>query len=79
MPISSAIRNAVIDFGQMTVSLVALVSDVVRGGRPVVGYGFNSNGRYAQSGLLRERFIPRLLAAPPEALLDYLAGTPLPK
>ncbi len=74
MPISSAIRNAVIDFGQMTVSLVALVSDVVRGGRPVVGYGFNSNGRYAQSGLLRERFIPRLLAAPPEALLDE-AGT----
>ncbi|MBA3416481.1 MAG: mandelate racemase/muconate lactonizing enzyme family protein [Chloroflexia bacterium] len=68
VPIASSIRNAFIDFGQMTVSVVALVTDVVRDGRPVVGYGFNSNGRYAPSGLLRERFIPRLLAAPPTAL-----------
>jgi L-alanine-DL-glutamate epimerase-like enolase superfamily enzyme len=36
----------------------------------VTGYGFNSNGRYAQSGLLRERFIPRLMAADPASLLD---------
>ena len=70
VPISSAIRNAYIDFSKMTSSVVAVVTDVVRGGRPVVGYGFNSNGRYAQSGLLKERFIPRLLAAEPQALVD---------
>ena len=70
VPISSAIRNAYIDFSRMTSSVVAVVTDVVRGGRPVVGYGFNSNGRYAQSGLLRERFIPRLMSADPAALVD---------
>jgi len=70
VPISSAIRNAYIDFSKMTASVVAVVTDVVRGGRPVVGYGFNSNGRYAQSGLLKERFIPRLLAAEPQSLVD---------
>jgi L-alanine-DL-glutamate epimerase-like enolase superfamily enzyme len=67
--IQSAIRNASIDFSQMTVSVVALVSDQSRSGRKLVGYGFNSNGRYAQGGLLRERFIPRLLKAEPSALL----------
>jgi len=68
--ISSTIRNAYIDFTKMNVSVVALISDVVRDGRPLVGYGFNSNGRYAQSGLLAERFIPRLLDAPSNELLD---------
>jgi L-alanine-DL-glutamate epimerase-like enolase superfamily enzyme len=62
-PIKSEISNAYIDFRQMTVAVVAVVTDAVRDGRRVVGYGFNSNGRYAPSGLLRERFIPRLLAA----------------
>jgi L-alanine-DL-glutamate epimerase-like enolase superfamily enzyme len=70
VPIASEISNAYIDFGKMTVSVVALITDVVRDGKPVVGYGFNSNGRYAPSGLLRERFFPRLLAAPAESLLD---------
>ncbi|HSF95076.1 MAG TPA: mandelate racemase/muconate lactonizing enzyme family protein [Thermohalobaculum sp.] len=60
VPISSQIANAYIDFSKMTASAVALVSDVVREGKPVVGYGFNSNGRYACKGLLDERFIPRL-------------------
>ncbi|MBA3274526.1 MAG: mandelate racemase/muconate lactonizing enzyme family protein [Chloroflexia bacterium] len=68
-PIKSAIRNAYIDFSQMTVSVVAIMTDVVRDGRAVVGYGFNSNGRYAPTGLLRERFIPRLLDAEPASLL----------
>ena len=58
--IASSIRNAYIDFSKMTVSVVALVTDVMRDGKPVVGYGFNSNGRYAQGSLLRERFLPRV-------------------
>src|SRR3977135_3904127 len=69
-PIASPIRNAYIDFSKMTSSLVAAVPNVVRDGRPVVGYGFNSNGRYGQGGLMRERFVPRLLAAEPDELLD---------
>ena len=68
--IASPISNAYIDFRTMTVSVAAIVTDVVRDGRPVVGYGFSSNGRYGQGGSLRERFIPRLLAAPPGELLD---------
>ena len=70
VPIKSEIRNAYIDFSQMTVSVLALITDVVRDGRPVVGFGFNSNGRYAPSGLLRDRFIPRLKAAPPADVVD---------
>ena len=69
VPIKSDISNAYIDFSKMTVSVVAIITDVQRGGKPVIGYGFNSNGRYAQQGLLRERFIPRLKAAPAEAVL----------
>jgi L-alanine-DL-glutamate epimerase-like enolase superfamily enzyme len=68
--IKSDIRNAYIDFSQMTVSALAVITDVVRDGKPVVGYGFNSNGRYAPSGLLRDRFMPRLLAAKPDSLID---------
>jgi D(-)-tartrate dehydratase len=70
VPISSSIRNAFIDFSTMTVSIVALVTDVMRDGRPVIGFGFNSNGRYAPQGLLRERFIPRLRSAEPPSLWD---------
>lgn len=69
-PISSNIRNAYIDFSKMTLSLVAVVTDVVRDGRRVVGYGFNSNGRYGQGALIRERFAPRILDAEPASLLD---------
>ena len=54
----------------MTTSLVAVVTNVVRDGRKVIGYGFNSNGRYGQGGLIRERFAPRILAADPSSLLD---------
>ncbi len=64
-PIASPIRNAYIDFSKMTTSLVAVVTDVVRDGRRVVGYGFNSNGRYGQGGLIRERFRDRILEAAP--------------
>jgi len=68
-PIASPIRNAYIDFSRMTASLVAVVTDQMRDGRRVVGYGFNSNGRYGQGGLIRERFRDRILQAEPEALL----------
>ena len=67
--IASEIRNAYIDFSKMTVSVLALTTDVIRDGKPVVGYGFNSNGRYAQGALLRERFIPRIMAADPQELI----------
>ncbi len=70
LPISSPIRNAYIDFSKMTLSLVAVITDVIRDGKPVVGYGFNSNGRYGQGMLMRERFIPRVLQAAPESLLN---------
>jgi L-alanine-DL-glutamate epimerase-like enolase superfamily enzyme len=68
--IASPIANAYIDFSKMTCSVVAVVTDVVRGGKPIIGYGFNSNGRYGQGALMRERFIPRLLGADPETLVD---------
>ncbi|HUI07570.1 MAG TPA: mandelate racemase/muconate lactonizing enzyme family protein [Verrucomicrobiae bacterium] len=67
---ASAIANAYIDFSKMTCSVVALITDVVRNGKPVVGYGFNSNGRYGQGSLMRERFFPRLMAADPQTLAD---------
>src|SRR5919199_2367512 len=69
-PISSPIRNAYIDFSRMTSSLVAVVTNVQRNGRPVIGYGFNSNGRYGQGGLIRERFAPRVREADPATLVD---------
>src|SRR5262245_55331792 len=58
-------RNASIGFGAMTASALALVSD-----RGVTGYAFDSIGRYGKGALLRERFIPRVLHAKPEALVD---------
>jgi len=70
IPIASKIRNAYIDFSKMTASVVAVVTDVRRNGRRVVGYGFNSNGRYAQAGLLAERFIPRVMSAAPDSLCN---------
>jgi L-alanine-DL-glutamate epimerase-like enolase superfamily enzyme len=68
--IASPIRNAFIDFSRMTVSVAAVVTDVIRDGKPVVGYGFNSNGRYAQGCLLRERFLPRVREADPRTYVS---------
>jgi L-alanine-DL-glutamate epimerase-like enolase superfamily enzyme len=36
----------------------------------VVGYGFNSNGRYGQGALMRDRFLARVLEADPQTLVD---------
>src|SRR5215475_247606 len=68
--IASPITNAYIDFSKMTCSVVALITDMVRDGKPVIGYGFNSNGRYGQGSLMRERFFPRLAEADPASLID---------
>jgi L-alanine-DL-glutamate epimerase-like enolase superfamily enzyme len=68
--IASPIANAYIDFSKMTCSVVAVVTDVIRDGRPVIGYGFNSNGRYGQGALMRDRFLARVAAADPAGLID---------
>jgi L-alanine-DL-glutamate epimerase-like enolase superfamily enzyme len=52
----------------MTCTIVAVVTDVVRDGTRVIGYGFNSNGRYGQGAMMRERFIPRIMDTPPRQL-----------
>ena len=61
--------------GGLTTSLVAVTTDVRRSGRPVVGYGYASVGRFAQGGLIRERFAPRLLAADGASLADEAGAT----
>jgi len=42
-PINSAIRNDYIDFSKMTTSPVAVVTNVERDGRRVIGDGFDSS------------------------------------
>ena len=70
VPLEGNVSNAVVSFAGHDVSLVAVECDVVRNGKPVVGFGFNSIGRFAQGGILRDRIIPRLLAADPRSLID---------
>src|SRR6201986_867234 len=70
IPLKSEISNSSFDFSEMTTSIVAVVTDVVRDGKPVVGFAFNSTGRYACGAQMRERFIPRILRADPASLLD---------
>jgi L-alanine-DL-glutamate epimerase-like enolase superfamily enzyme len=70
LPIGSAMRNASIAFDQMTASALVIRTDQTIGGEALVGLAFDSIGRYGKGGLLRERFIPRLLAAAPSDLLD---------
>src|SRR6202795_2959534 len=70
IPINSTLRNAVFDFSEMTTSVVAVITDVVRDGAPVTGFAFNSTGRYACGAQMRARFIPRILQAEPRSLLD---------
>jgi L-alanine-DL-glutamate epimerase-like enolase superfamily enzyme len=70
IPLKSELKNSSFDFTEMTTSVVAVLTDVVRDGRPVTGFAFNSTGRYACGAQMRARFIPRILAAKPETLLD---------
>ncbi|WP_144636366.1 enolase C-terminal domain-like protein [Bordetella genomosp. 13] len=70
VPMEGNVANALVNFSEHDISLVALVSDVIRDGKPVIGYAFDSIGRYAQGGILRDRMIPRLKKAASESLLD---------
>ncbi|MBT5701148.1 MAG: mandelate racemase, partial [Gammaproteobacteria bacterium] len=69
VPLKGDVTNAVVNFSAHDVSLVAVVSNVIRLGRPVVGYGFNSIGRFAQAGILQTRMVPRVLNADPVSLV----------
>jgi L-alanine-DL-glutamate epimerase-like enolase superfamily enzyme len=70
IPLRSSLRNSSFDFSEMTTSIVAVITDVKCDGRPVVGFAFNSTGRYACGAQMRARFIPRILSADPDSLLD---------
>ena len=74
IPLKSDIRNSSFDFSEMTTSVVAVLTDVVRDGTPVTGFAFNSTGRYACGAAMRARFIPRVLNADPQSLLDEAHG-----
>jgi hypothetical protein len=60
----SRYADPALNSGGLTTSLVRAMTDIVQAGRPVIGWGYASVGRYAQGGLIRERFEPRLLTAP---------------
>jgi D(-)-tartrate dehydratase len=70
VPLNSTLANSSIDFSEMTTSVVAVITDVIHGGKPVIGFAFNSTGRYACGAQMRARFIPRILKAPPQSLLN---------
>ncbi len=70
VPLKSTLTNSGFNFSEMTTSVVAVITDVMRGGKPVTGFAFNSTGRYACGAQMRARFIPRVLKAPPETLLN---------
>jgi D(-)-tartrate dehydratase len=70
IPLKSDLQNSSFDFSEMTTSIVAVTTDVMRSGQPVVGFAFNSTGRYACGAQMRERLIPRILRADPSTLLD---------
>ena len=70
IPLKSKLANSSFDFSEMTTSVVAVITDIIGDGKPVCGFAFNSTGRYACGAQMRARFIPRILAASPETLLD---------
>lgn len=72
--LASAVRNASISLEDMTASAIAVVTDGQRDGQPLVGFAFDSIGRYGHGGLLRERFIPRLVAARSDSYADGNGG-----
>jgi len=79
IPLNSTLANSSIDFSEMTTSVVAVITDVKRAGKPVCGFAFNSTGRYACGAQMRARFIPRILKAQPETLLNVAGDNFAPK
>ena len=74
IPLKSKLANSSFDFTEMTTSVVAVITDVIRSGKPVCGFAFNSTGRYACGAQMRTRFIPRILSADPATLTDETGG-----
>src|ERR1700755_1684296 len=70
IPLKSDLRNSGFDFSEMTTSVVAVITDVVRDGKPVAGFAFYSTGRYGCRAQMRARFIPSTLKAEPKSLLN---------
>src|SRR6188768_1038179 len=70
IPLKSTLANSSFDFSEMTTSVVAVITDVIRDGKPVAGFAFNSTGRYACGAQMRDRLIPRIMKAPPDSLLN---------
>jgi L-alanine-DL-glutamate epimerase-like enolase superfamily enzyme len=69
--LGAPVRNSSISFEDMTATALVIHTDALRNGKSLFGLAFDSIGRYDHSGLLRDRFIPRLLAADPR---DYADG-----
>ena len=63
-----SLSNSMFSFKEMTTSIVKVVID--DGINTHTGYAFNSTGRYACGDQMRNRFIPRLLNATDNDLLD---------
>ena len=63
-----SLSNSMFSFKEMTTSIVKVVID--DGVSTHTGYAFNSTGRYACGDQMRNRFIPRLLNATDNDLLD---------
>ena len=70
IPLNSNLSNSGFNFSEMSTSVVAVITDVIRDGRPVAGFAFNSTGRYACGAQMRARFIPRILKADPKSLMN---------
>src|SRR5919112_3654186 len=70
IPLKSTLANSSFNFSEMTTSVVAVITDVMRGGKPVTGFAFNSTGRYACGAQMRQRFIPRILKTEPKSLVN---------
>jgi D(-)-tartrate dehydratase len=79
IPLKSTLANSSIDFSEMTTSVVAVITDVIRDGKPVCGFAFNSTGRYACGAQMRARFIPRVLKADPKSLLNQAGDNLAPE
>ncbi len=75
IPINSTLRNAVFDFSEMTTSVVAMITDVTRGGKPVAGFAFNSTGRLRAARKCATAPLDYALLADVASIYDSPIGT----